>query len=174
MPLFLLYSSRKKRIFFFYWFVIGSAIGFILFLLLDNGCFDYKTIAHKYCYFYNYNPNDLRKYNDVDITDFKDNEYIVVRQYRRWLDTIHKDSNIHMCLTQDFFQVQKFFIVDVLKYTDDSLLARVRVSWNGSGDKAALISRIGYVPRFTLFDTLPRLVKDTMKVNNWSEESRKE
>jgi len=174
MPIFLFYYKKKMRTFFLYWFSIGSILGLILFILLKNGCFDYRTIARKYCYFYN--KHDLTgNYRDVLITNDKENELMVVEYYKKLLDTCNKSTTIQgPLLSPDFSGVHKFFIVDVLEYSADSLLAKIRVNWNGSTDRNSLTSRIGYVPIFTLYDTLPPIVKDTMKINNWSKKSREE
>ena len=65
-------------------------------------------------------------------------------------------------------QYEKFYIVEVLNYTKDSLLAHVRVTHHGG--KLALGTYIGYLPTLALHDTLPKFVKDTCRNNNWNEE----
>jgi len=168
MPIFLLYYSKKRRIFFLYFFLISSFLGLLGFILLENGIFDYKVIDHKYCYYYEPGKNEQCSiYDNADITNKKDNAFQVFNYYCNLLDTNMREKSLLLEFTSDFFIVPKFYRVDVLEYSEDSMLAKVRTSCEARDNKSVLFTHIGYVPRFTLFDTLPPLVKDTLKINNW-------
>jgi len=122
--------------------------------LNKKGVFDPVIIGKKYCYFYYKNDSGKIYYNKVFVIDDLIKAKMLTKVY-----FAKQDTTFNLDGVQD---IPVFQSVSIIRYTADSTQVRVKYSFVAKY-RPFYITIIGYVPRFTLYDTIP---KDTIgKVN---------
>lgn len=121
--------------------IVGGVVGALIAILINTTNVFYKeAIDTKYCYLYESDTMDF-VIMSKDLSEAK-----TVRNY-------YIDSTINsIVLTSKGFAPYRPES-DVLKYSKDSLFVKIRVKV--SGVRGGTFTKRGWVPAFTLHDTLP-------------------
>jgi hypothetical protein len=152
--LFKLWKSKAWWIFFSIFIISVSLVGGIIGYIGSKGYFEreVKVIGHKYCYFYNEN-NLVDRAEHVMASNHINTAKDVYNYYKLLLQPKANDT-ITFIMPDDINYVSKSILVDLIKYSSDSSLVLVRAKWK-IDTKPFDIDITGYVPSFTLHDTLP-------------------
>lgn len=78
-----------------------------------------------------------------------------VIEYYDQLLMFHKDTTIGLELP-NATTLPRFINVDIIDYLDDSSIVKIRAEWTSKYKPNKNKKVTGYVPIFTLFDTLPK------------------
>ena len=132
---------------------ICSAVGGIYSFLESKGVFDPKIIKEKYCYFH-----DSKDTNDEFQSVLASNDPMIAKKINNYylllLENQNKDTVIDFAIPDNSFYIPKFIKVKIIGYNLDSSLVQVWVKWKTTVRPFEMEEK-GYVPVFTLHDTLP-------------------
>lgn len=132
-------------------FLIGTfVLGPIAGIAIDQEWFRRKAIEVKYCY--HWDMDTIRPYviykKGRRINGFEKAYWMLAYYYTP--DSLF--PNKHEPVMSDFYQNNRIFKVEILRYSEDSLLAKIRYKCHAT-DEHLEWTRI--VPTFVLHDTLP-------------------
>lgn len=131
---------KKKKLvkYFIIYIIIGSVFGFIIGVIGELKIFYRKPIVKKYSYF----QTENNKYSFSFAATNK-------KKAAEMLNKFYKQDSNSIIVVERIFKVRPFTKIDVLEYSEDSVFAYIR-------DKHQESIKKGYVPVFTLFDTIPK------------------
>lgn len=131
---------------FFLLFVIAP----IADLAIDHEWFKRKAIEVKYCY--HWDRDTLQPYmiykKGRNVKGFEKAYWMLAYYYTPDSLFPHK----HETVMSDFYQKDLIYKVEILRYSEDSLLSKIRYKCSASKE---YLEWIEIVPTFTLHDTLP-------------------
>lgn len=129
--------------------VVGTAISPLIGLIINSDIFRQDAIDQKYCYFIKNNTiNEVYAAYNIEKT------YQIIAYY--YCEAKNKGS---MTWDEMYSLGKDVTLVEVLEYTRDSLLAKIRYRYFSKMRGGMIIETISYVPAFTLHDTLPIGIK---------------
>lgn len=127
--------------------IIGFGIACVIGYLINKDIFRVTAIDQKYCY---YIIND--SIAEIYATENTNKAYQVISYY--YCDVCNHQKGILMG-NEEYSMGKNIMKVEILKYTSDSLLAKIRYKYHSSLRGGMIIESEGYVPKFSLHDTVP-------------------
>jgi hypothetical protein len=141
-------SKFRRNIIVF--FLVGTAISPLIGLIINSEAFRQDSIDQKYCYYF---KND--SITEVYSADNIEKAYQIIAYF---YCTINNDKK-GIIIGDNMYEIKKIRKVEILEYTRDSLLAKIRYKYFSKMRGGMIIETISYVPAFTLHDTLPIGIK---------------
>ena len=129
-------------------FVVGPVVG----IAIDKEWFRRKAVEVKYCYHWDGDTiQSFCRYNKGNRINCFEKAYWMLAYYYT-PDSLFPDIYRPVIENSDFGQLRSINKVEVLCYSEDSLLAKIRYNYPTSG---SFTETVCIVPTFTLHDTLP-------------------
>ena len=124
----------------------------IVSVAIDKGWLRRKAIEVKYCYHWDGDTiQSFCCYNKGNRINCFEKAYWMLAYYYT-PDSLFPDIYRPVIENSDFGQLRSIYKVEVLCYSEDSLLAKIRYNYPTSG---SFTETVCIVPTFTLHDTLP-------------------
>ena len=140
--------KRKFWKYFLVFLVVGTGFGYLVGIMIENNVFREEAIFEKYCYYWE--DDGL---GEVFAAENIEKAYQIIAYF--YCEKTKSQRGIILGEHQYSMgnEVKK---VEVLGYTKDSLLARIRYRYHSSQRGGMILESECYVPNFTLHDTIPR------------------
>ncbi len=140
--------------FFIIFVVAGTGVAYLIGLLINTGIFRQESIEQKYCYYF---KND--SISKVYSADNIEKAYQIIAYFYCGIN----DDRKGIIVGDNMYTIKKIREVEVLEYTEDSILARIRYKYFSKLRGGMIIETKSYVPTFTLHDTVPKGYKVSNK-----------
>lgn len=122
-------------------------------IAIDHEWFKQKAIEVKYCY--DWDGDTIQPYmiykKGRGGNSFEKAYRMLVYYYTP--DSLFPNTYRLVIENSDFYQKERIYKVEILRYSEDSLLARIR--YKQHSPPSGYIERVEVVPTFALHDTLP-------------------
>lgn len=139
-------KSDKFWFYFLIFVLFVTIVGAFLGVFLEKGIFRQKSISKKYCYIIE--NGQLKRVFGGKTTE---KAYQAIVYYY-----CNKSIKKGIIKYDNLFEIDSITEVEVLEITEDSLLAKIRFVGYSEMSGGMHYDVVGYVPVFSLHDTLPK------------------